>query len=107
MKKYFIYILKCSDDSYNTGITNDLDRRLIEHKTKARFSYTYNRLPIELVWFLECVKPDEAIRIEKKIMGWSRKKKKALIEENWDDLVKFSKNYTQYGKPKMSSTGSD
>ena len=104
---YYVYILKCSDNSFYTGITNNIERRLIEHNTKRSFSYTYKRLPVELVWYLECVKPDEAINIEKKIKGWSRKKKEALINENWDDLVRFSKNYTEYGKPKTSSTGSD
>ena len=107
MKKYYVYILKCSDESYYTGMTNDIERRLMEHKTKATFSYTYKRLPAELVWYSVFTKPDEAIRIEKKIKGWSRKKKEALIDENWNDLVKFSRNYTQYGKPKTSSTGSD
>lgn len=84
-----------------------MERRLVEHKTKATFSYTYNRLPVKLVWYLECTKPDEAIGIEKKIKGWSRRKKAALINENWDDLVRFSKNYKEYGKPKTSSTSSD
>ena len=50
---------------------------------------------------------DILMTIEKKIKGWSRKKKEALINKNWDDLVKFSKNYTEYGKPNTSSTGSD
>ncbi|WP_138433107.1 GIY-YIG nuclease family protein [Winogradskyella algicola] len=107
MRLYYVYILKCSDGSYYTGMTNDLERRLIEHQTKASYGYTYKRLPVKLVWYLECSKPDEAIGIEKKIKGWSRKKKEALINENWDDLVRFSKNYTEYGKPKTSSTSSD
>ncbi len=40
--------------------------------------------------------PSEAIRIEKQIKGWSRRKKIALIEENWDKLIEYSKNYTQF-----------
>jgi putative endonuclease len=47
---------------------------------------------------LQCTNPNEAITIEKQIKGWSRKKKKALIEENWEDLVKFSKNYSEFGR---------
>ena len=69
MKLYYVYILKCSDDSYYTGITNDLERRLVEHQTKATFGYTYKRLPVKLVWQIQCTKPDEAITIEKKIKG--------------------------------------
>ena len=50
------------------------------------------------------------IKIEKQLKGWSRRKKQALIDENWDKLIEFSKNYTQNKKTrimKSSSTGSD
>jgi len=105
MKTYFVYILRCADNSLYTGMTNNLDRRLVEHRTLNKYSYTSKRKPLNLVWHQEFTRPDEAIKIEKQIKGWSRKKKEALIKENWDDLIKFSKNYTEYGKP--SSTGSD
>ena len=51
--------------------------------------------------------PTQAIVIEKKIKGWSRRKKQALIDEDWDKLVRYSKNYTEYGKDDESSTSSD
>lgn len=44
--------------------------------------------------------PNIAIDFEKKLKGWSRRKKEALIKGDWDKLVAFSKNYTQFGKPK-------
>ncbi|WP_422106556.1 GIY-YIG nuclease family protein [Winogradskyella sp.] len=79
-------------------MTNDLDRRLIQHKSGSeKFNYTSSRLPVELKWFVKCTNPSEAIKIEKQIKGWSRRKKKALIDENWDDLIEFSKNYKEYG----------
>ncbi|AUC81832.1 GIY-YIG nuclease family protein [Lacinutrix sp. Bg11-31] len=100
MKYYYVYILECSDNSYYTGMTNDIERRLVQHKTKrSRDSYTASRLPIELVWHLQCTNPTEAIKIEKQIKGWTRKKKKALINENCQDLIAFSKNYTEFGHP--------
>jgi len=81
-------------------MTNNLERRLVEHRSKPKkCSYTTSRLPIELVWYLSCTTPDEAISIEKKLKGWTRKKKTALIKENWQDLVEFSKNYTEHGHP--------
>ncbi|WP_452223102.1 GIY-YIG nuclease family protein [Lacinutrix chionoecetis] len=111
MKFYYVYILLCSDNSYYTGMTNDLDRRITQHKTKrSRDSYTASRLPIILVWYLQCTNPTEAIKIEKQIKGWTKKKKKALIDEKWQDLIEFSKNYTEYGHPSkrdQSSTNSD
>jgi len=106
MKYYYTYILLCSDNSYYTGMTNNLERRLDEHNQgEVRSCYTHKRRPLILKWHIKCTNPSEAIRIEKQIKGWSRKKKEAIIKENWQDLIRFSKNYTQFGKP--SSTDSD
>lgn len=102
MRKYYVYILLCSDNSFYTGMTNDLDRRLMEHKSgKNKNSYTYTRLPFELKWHLECSDSRDAVHYEKKIKGWSRRKKQALIDEKWYDLVKFSKNYTENPNSRM------
>ncbi|OAB80331.1 GIY-YIG nuclease family protein [Cochleicola gelatinilyticus] len=101
MKLYFTYILLCSDNSYYTGMTNDIERRVEEHiQGKKKSSYTYARRPVELKWFVTCTNPSEAIKIEKQIKGWTHRKKKALIEENAKDLIRFSKNYKEFGKPK-------
>ena len=105
MKLYYVYILKCSDNSYYTGISNNIERRLQEHNSdKNLVTYTFSRRPVELVWFEKFTNPDEAIAKEKQLKGWSRKKKEALINQNWDNLVKLSKNYTDF---KKSSTSSD
>jgi putative endonuclease len=83
-------------------MTNDLERRLIEHSSgRNKDSYTFTRLPIELKWYLECSDSRDAIQYEKKIKGWSRRKKQALIDENWNDLVKFSKNYSENKDSRM------
>ncbi|WP_111878352.1 GIY-YIG nuclease family protein [Aequorivita sp. CIP111184] len=107
MRFYFTYILECSDKSYYTGMTNDMERRLVQHNEGMKKDcYTFKRRPVELKWYLQCTNPTEAIKIEKQIKGWSRRKKMALIEENWQDLVKFSKNYTEYGRPDLSKPSS-
>jgi putative endonuclease len=107
MKFYYVYIVKCSDNSYYTGMTNSIDRRLFEHNSgKNPDSYTFSRKPVVLVWFESFSDPTQAIIIEKKNKGWSRRKKEALINEDWDKLVLYSKNYTEFGK-NGSSTGSD
>ena len=106
MKTYFVYIVKCSDNSYYTGLTNDLDRRLGEHQSgKNKDSYTFDKRPVQLMWFETFNDVLNAIAIEKQIKGWSRRKKEALIAQDWDKLVLYSKNYTQFGDG--SSTGSD
>ena len=107
MKTYFVYIVKCKDNSFYTGFTNNIERRLYEHNTGIdKNSYTYSRKPVELVWYEMFTDPAQAIIIEKKIKGWSRRKKQALIDEDWDKLVKLSKNYTQFGKDDETSTSS-
>mgnify|MGYP001588408644 CR=1 FL=1 len=102
MRIYYVYILLCSDNSFYTGMTNNLERRLLEHKTgKNKKAYTSSRLPVELKWYLECADSRDAIQYEKKIKGWSRRKKQALIDEKWSDLIKFSKNYTENKDSRM------
>jgi putative endonuclease len=91
MKSYYVYILKCSDDTYYTGVTNNINRRLAEHKSGAiPGSYTHSRRPLELVFHEEFNDINNAIVMEKRIKGWSRKKKEALIEENFEELKRLS-----------------
>jgi len=97
MKSYYTYILKCADNSFYTGMTNDFKRRLEEHtKGLIKECYTFDKRPLELVWFETFANPNEAIKMEKQLKGWSRRKKIALIEKDYDRLVEYSKNYTQF-----------
>lgn len=60
--------------------------------------YTFGRRPLELVYKANFTDPTEAIKWEKRIKDWSRKKKEALMAEKWDDLIEYSKgkNYDAY-----------
>ena len=99
MKTYFVYILECSDKSYYTGISSNLEKRLGEHTFGVNEdAYTFARRPVELKWYEEFQDVNQAIAVEKQIKGWSRRKKLALIERDWDKLIQYSKNYTQFGK---------
>jgi putative endonuclease len=91
--KGFIYILLCSDGSYYTGSTIDLERRLEEHKNGEGANHTKKRLPVELVYFEEFERIDVAFNREKQIQKWSRIKKEALIENNKNLLPDLSKAY--------------
>ena len=89
MKDFYVYILKCSDGSYYTGLTNNLEKRLIEHnKSVDRLSYTYTRRPVKLVFSERFNDFDNAMLCEKQIKGWSRKKKEALINKDYK-MLKF------------------
>ena len=91
MKQYHVYILKCSDHSYYTGVTSELEKRFLEHQTgKHPESYTYKRRPVELVFQQEFKDVNEAIAFEKQVKGWSRKKKEAIINNNWESLKELS-----------------
>ena len=91
IKAMYVYILKCSDNSFYTGVTNDLERRLVEHDTGINPScYTFSRRPCKLVYSELFHNPTNAIAFEKQIKGWSRAKKNALINNDFDTLVKIS-----------------
>ena len=90
MKPFYLYILKCSDGSYYTGHTDDLEKRMGEHKEGFNY-YTINRRPFELAFVAEFATREEALSREQQIKGWSRKKKEALIDSNWEELKKLAK----------------
>ena len=71
-----MYILKCSDNSYYVGSTNNLTLRIEEHMHGEGAEYTKHRLPVELVYYEECQSIKEAFLREKQVQGWSRKKEK-------------------------------
>jgi putative endonuclease len=88
-----IYILRCADGSYYTGMTANLQRRLKEHQEgRSPKSYTAPRRPVELVYTESCLTFQEAQEREKQIKGWSRAKKEALITGRVDELPDLSQN---------------
>jgi len=89
-KSYFVYIItnKKSGVLY-TGITNNLARRVYEHKEKLISGFTSKYNLTKLVFFEETHDVKAAIAREKQIKGWLRKKKIELIESrnpDWNDL---------------------
>ncbi len=88
---YYVYILKCSDGRYYTGVTNDLQLRLNQHNNgEDKTSYTYSRRPVEIKYYVHYTDINQAIRWEKQIQKWTRKKKQALIDGDWEELVHLS-----------------
>lgn len=91
MKYFYVYILKCSDGSYYVGHTDDLDNRLHEHYMGTVPCYTSKKLPVKLVYNEIFSTRDDAFNAERKIKKWSRKKKEALIEQNWNKVSESAK----------------
>ena len=92
MKKYYVYIVECSDGRYYTGVSNNVERRLKEHNegidSKA---YTFNRRPIRLKYTVSFTNIINAIQFEKQVKGWSRSKKEALINGAYEELIELAK----------------
>ena len=86
-----MYILRCGDGSYYVGFARDLDHRIEQHSTGHGGDYTSKRMPVELVFAQEFSRIDEAYALEKRVQGWSRAKREALIEGRFPDLPGLSK----------------
>lgn len=91
MLQAFVYILKCSDGSFYVGSTTNLDKRLSQHKSGKGANYTRGRLPVQLVYFEVYDRIDTAFYREQQIKKWSRGKKQALIDKNYDLLHELAK----------------
>jgi putative endonuclease len=96
MSEAWVYILKCADNSFYTGLTrNELpETREDQHNGGIDpSSYTYSRRPVKLVHaeYFEMV--TDAIAAERQIKGWSRAKKEALAASDWNKLRGLSKRH--------------
>jgi putative endonuclease len=99
MKIFHVYILLCSDDSFYVGVTSNIERRMKQHESGFfPDAYTYSRRPVELMFAAEYSDPYIAFAWETRIKGWSRAKKIALINADWDLLQGLSEcqNFTHY-----------
>jgi putative endonuclease len=80
--KWFLYVLQCSDGSYYTGVTTDLNRRLKEHNTSKRGAkYTKTRRPVEIIYSLEYEDRSSAQKFEHRFKQLTRKQKEEVINK--------------------------
>ncbi|ANP73875.1 GIY-YIG nuclease family protein [Cryobacterium arcticum] len=87
-----MYILECADGSFYVGSTWDLDRRVAQHNTADQgAAYTRRRRPVRLVYCEQSESIADAYAREKQIQGWSRAKRRALIEGRLGDLPGLSR----------------
>jgi putative endonuclease len=96
----FVYMLLCGDGSYYVGSATgeDLAPRIAQHQSGAYPGYTFSRRPVQLVWSEYFPRITDAIATERRIKGWSRAKKAALIEKDWSAIAKLSKR--RAGRPR-------
>ena len=88
-----VYMLLCADGSFYVGSAtgDDLTKRVAEHNAGTYPGYTSSRRPVQLVWSEHFPRITDAIAVERKLKGWSRAKKAALIESDWSAIEQLSK----------------
>jgi putative endonuclease len=89
-------MLLCRDRSYYIGVTSQLEIRLAKHALGIDSdAYTFKRRPVRLVHSEVFSTPDEAIQAEKRLKGWSRAKKDALIRGDWNALRELARSRSE------------
>ncbi|MDE2482290.1 MAG: GIY-YIG nuclease family protein [bacterium] len=89
---YYVYMLRCADGSFYVGVTNDVERRVAEHNLGIiESAYTHDRRPVVLVHASAFREVAQAIAWEKQLKGWSRAKKRALIENDWEAIRRLAR----------------
>ena len=94
---YWVYILQCADMSYYTGHTDHLERRIAAHQRGEMAGYTRRRRPVTMVFSQEFSSRDQAFEAERRIKGWSRAKKEALLRRDWVALRRLAKAHPSTG----------
>ena len=99
MKQSYVYILKCNDNSYYIGVTSNLEQRFERHQSGFyKNCYTYLRRPTSLVFYASFTDINFAIDMEKQIKKWSRAKKEALINDEYEALPNLAKKKFRVNK---------
>ena len=92
----FVYILRCSDGRYYVGTTrSSLEQRVAEHNAGTFGGFTKSRRPVRLVYSESFDRITDAIASERRLKGWSRAKKEALIAGDYDTLSRLSRTRTK------------
>ena len=89
---FYVYILLCSDNSYYTGHTENLESRIAAHQEGEISGYTQSRRPVKLAFSEEFPRREDALERERQLKKWSRAKKQALIDRDWQRLVELSRS---------------
>ena len=88
----YLYILECSNGKFYTGSTTGIEFRLNQHQAGEGANFTRKHLPVKLVYCQDFASIEEAFQREKQVQGWSRKKKIALINGEFEKLPELSKS---------------
>ena len=102
---FWAYILKCADNRYYTGHTDNLEARYAELQAGGFCDFTSRRRPVHLIWSQEFPTRLEALEAERRIKPWSRAKKEALMQGNWAKLSYFARPPKERPSTSLGTTG--
>jgi predicted GIY-YIG superfamily endonuclease len=88
---FWAYMLHCNGGFFYTGHTDNLERRIAQHEVGALPGFASDHRPVKLVWSQEFPSRYEALTAERRIKGWSRAKKMALIRGDWERVSTLAK----------------
>lgn len=89
---FWTYMLHCAGGTFYVGHTDNLEQRIGQHEQGGIAGFTSDKLPVKLVW-CECfTQRIEALEMERRLKGWSRAKKLALIRGDWDRISALARN---------------
>lgn len=93
-------MLRCADESYYVGQTNNLEQRVALHEAGVTVGYTRTRLPFVLAWSQDFPSREEAVTCERQIKRWSRAKKEALAAGDWPTLTLLARSRGPTSSPR-------
>lgn len=92
---WYVYFLRCSDNSIYTGITTDLKQRVKRHNEGKGCKYTCYRRPVKLIYFEACIDRSSATKRESYLKGLNKAKKKAIVEDRSWLLYELPRGHTR------------
>ena len=102
---FWVYLLRCADGSYYAGHTDNLEGRIWQHQQGIGCEWTRRRRPVELIWHEQAPTREEALAFERRIKGWTRAKKEALIRGDWVEIGRLAR--PPHERPSTSSGRTD
>jgi putative endonuclease len=89
---FWIYMIRCSDDSFYVGHTDNFEKRIAQHRQGSIVTcYTFRRRPVVLVFAQDFPTREEALAMERRVKGWRRVKKFALCRGDWAEISRLGK----------------
>ena len=99
---FWTYMLHCNGGTFYVGHTDKLEHRIAQHEAGQIPGFTRDHLPVKFVWCETFATREEALAMERRIKGWNRAKKMALIRGDWNEISRLARG-EEKGRPSTSS----